>query len=93
MPFPAAILVFRRSEFVWFYTFREFFGQKTRTEGRWRMPRPRMDLPAFVGNLMQEQDGDVVRDGVRALAQALMEAEVAELVGAERHERTDERTG
>ena len=31
--------------------------------------------------------------GVRALAQALMEAEVAELVGAERHERTDERTG
>ena len=31
--------------------------------------------------------------GVRMLAQALMEAEVTELVSAERHERNDERTG
>ena len=56
------------------------------------MAKPRMDLPAFVGKLMREQDGDMLREGVRVLAQALMEAEVTELVGAERHERTDERT-
>ena len=42
--------------------------------------------------MLEEQDGDVLRKGVRALAQALMEAEVTELVGAERHERSDERT-
>ena len=57
------------------------------------MAKSRMDLPAFVGKLMQEQDGDVLREGVRVLAQALMDAEVTELIGAERHERTGERTG
>ena len=57
------------------------------------MAKPRMDLPAFVGKLLEEQDGDLLREGVRVLAQALMEAEVTELVGADRHERTDERTG
>ena len=56
------------------------------------MAKPRMDLPAFVGKLLQEHDGDVLREGVRVLAQALMETEVTELVGAERYERTDERT-
>ena len=55
--------------------------------------KSRMDLPALVGKLMREQDGDVLREGVRVLAQALMDAEVAELIGAERHERTGERTG
>ena len=57
------------------------------------MAKPRMDLPAFVGKLLQEHDGDVLREGVLMLAHALMDAEVTELVGAERHERTDERTG
>lgn len=56
------------------------------------MAKSRMDLPAFIGKLLEEQDGDVLREGVRVLAQALMEAEVTELVGAERHERNDERT-
>ena len=56
------------------------------------MAKSRMDLPAFIGKLLEEQDGDVLREGVRVLAQALMEAEVTELVGAERHERSDERT-
>ena len=55
--------------------------------------KSRMDLPALVGKLMREQDGDVLREGVRVLAQALMDAEVTELIGAERHERTGERTG
>jgi transposase-like protein len=51
-----------------------------------------MDLSAFVGKLLEEQDGDVLREGVRVLAQALMESEVTTLVGAERHERSDDRT-
>ncbi len=56
------------------------------------MAKPRMDLPTFIGKLLEEQDGDVLREGVRVLAQALMETEVTTLVGAERHERTEDRT-
>jgi putative transposase len=56
------------------------------------MAKPRMDLPAFVGKLLEEQDGDVLREGIRVLSQALMKTEVAGLIGAERHERTGERT-
>ena len=52
------------------------------------MAKPRMDLSAFVGKLLEEQDGDVLREGIRVLSQALMESEVAGLIGAERHERT-----
>ena len=42
-----------------------------------------------------ELDGDVdfLREGVRVLSQALLELEVTRHVGAERHERTAERTG
>jgi putative transposase len=57
------------------------------------MAKPRMDLSAFVGKLLEEQDGDVLREGIRVLSQALMETEVAGLIGADRHERTPERTG
>ena len=57
------------------------------------MTKPRMDLSAFVGKLLEEQDGDVLREGIRVLSQALMETEVAGLIGADRHERTPERTG
>ena len=56
------------------------------------MAKPRMDLSAFVGKLLEEQDGDVLREGIRVLSQALMEAEVAASIGAERHERTGDRT-
>ena len=45
------------------------------------MAKPSMDLSAFVGKLLEEQDGDVLREGVRVLAQALMETEVAGLLG------------
>ncbi len=38
-------------------------------------------------------NSDVLRDGVRLLAQALMDLEVTQQLGAGRHERTDERTG
>ncbi len=36
-----------------------------------------------VGKLLKEQDGNVLREGVRVLSQALMETEVAGLIGAE----------
>ena len=39
------------------------------------------------------EEADFLREGVRVLAQELMELELAEHVGAERHERTAERTG
>jgi hypothetical protein len=39
------------------------------------MAKGRMDLSAFVGQLLEEQDGDVLREGIRVLAQALMETE------------------
>ena len=39
------------------------------------------------------QDVDFLRDGMRVLSQALMELEVTQHVGAQRHERTPERTG
>jgi len=56
------------------------------------MAKPRMDLSTFVGKLLEEQDGDVLREGVRVLAQALMETEVTAVVGADRHERSEDRT-
>ena len=31
------------------------------------MAKPRMDLTAFVGKLLEEQDGDVLREGIRVL--------------------------
>lgn len=40
-----------------------------------------------------EAGEDFLRDGVRVLAQALMETEVDAVLGAARHERTPERTG
>jgi putative transposase len=39
------------------------------------------------------EQADWLRDGVRVLAQALMEMELEQHLGAERHERTAERTG
>jgi putative transposase len=39
------------------------------------------------------EEADFLREGVRVLAQELMELELAEHVGAERHERTAERSG
>ncbi len=57
------------------------------------MAKPSMDLSAFRGKLLEEQDGDILREGIRVLAQALMESEVAGVLGAERHERTDDRIG
>jgi transposase-like protein len=55
------------------------------------------DLRMALGELLRkaeaEPDVDVLRAGVRVLAQALLELEVTQHVGAARHERTPERTG
>jgi putative transposase len=53
----------------------------------------RMALLELLRKTGSEEDVDFLRDGVRVLAQALMELEVTDHLGAERHERTPERTG
>jgi putative transposase len=40
-----------------------------------------------------DEDVDFLREGVRLMAQQLMEAEVAQHVGADRYERTSARSG
>lgn len=46
-----------------------------------------------VRKAIAEGDVDLLRKGTRVLAQAVMEAEVTERLGAGVHERTPERTG
>jgi transposase-like protein len=53
----------------------------------------RMALAELVRKAEAEPGVDVLREGVRVLAEALMEVEVEQHVGAERHARTLERTG
>jgi putative transposase len=53
----------------------------------------RMALLELLRKADLEQDADFLREGVRVLSQALLELEVTQHVGAERHERTAERTG
>lgn len=52
-----------------------------------------MALDELVRKSQMSDDVDFLREGVRTLAQALMEAEVAQHVGASRYERTPARTG
>jgi hypothetical protein len=47
------------------------------------MAGPRTDLTTLVGELLAEEDADVSREGVRILAQAVMEAEVSAELGAD----------
>lgn len=53
----------------------------------------RMALEDLLGKLALDDEVDVLREGVRVLAQALMELDVSQHLGAERHERTRDRTG
>jgi putative transposase len=53
----------------------------------------RMALETLLRKAQLEHDVDFLRDGLRVLSEALMELEVTQYVGAERHERTPERTG
>jgi putative transposase len=52
-----------------------------------------MALMELVRKAEMDQGLDFLREGVRMLSQALMELEVNQHLGAERHERTPERTG
>jgi len=56
------------------------------------MAKHRMDVTTYVGKLLAEDDTDVLREGVRVLAQVLMDTEVSSQIGAELYERTDART-
>jgi transposase-like protein len=53
----------------------------------------RMALLELLRRAELDDSADFLREGVRVLAQELMELEVAQHVGAERYERTPERTG
>ncbi len=53
----------------------------------------RMALNELLRKVELEDDVDFLREGVRVLSQALMELEVSQRLGAERHERTTTRTG
>jgi putative transposase len=53
----------------------------------------RMALDALLRKAQVDGDVDFLREGARVLSEALMELEVTRHVGAERHERTPERTG
>ncbi len=53
----------------------------------------RIALLELLRKAQVEGDVDFLREGVRVLSQALMELEVTQHLGAERHERTAERTG
>ncbi len=53
----------------------------------------RMALADLLRKAEAEPSADVLREGVRVLAEALMELEVSRHLGAERHARTPERTG
>lgn len=52
-----------------------------------------MALMELLRKAEMDQDVDFLREGVRTLSHALMELEVSQHLGAERHERTPERTG
>ena len=56
------------------------------------MAKHRMDVTTFVGKLLEAEDVDLLREGVRILAQVLMDAEVSTQIGAELYERTEDRT-
>jgi putative transposase len=56
------------------------------------MAKPRMDLTSFVGKLLEQDDVDALREGVRILAQAVMETEVSSQIGALPFERSSERS-
>src|SRR5215211_6116249 len=56
------------------------------------MATQRMDVTSFVGKLLEEDDVDLLREGVRILAQALMETEVSSQIGAGPYGRTGTRS-
>lgn len=53
----------------------------------------RMALTELLRKAQMDGDVDFLKEGVRVLSQAVMEMEVSRQLGAERYERTPERTG
>ena len=53
----------------------------------------RIAFEELLRKVEREGDVDILREGVRVLSQALMELELRQQLGADRHERTPERTG
>jgi transposase-like protein len=51
----------------------------------------RMTILEVVREVLRDEHADVIRESVRAVAQELMEAEISELIGAQRGERTEDR--
>ena len=51
----------------------------------------RMTIEEVVRKALRDEHADVIRESVRAVAQEIMEAEVSELIGADRGERTEVR--
>ena len=51
----------------------------------------RMTIAEVVREVLRDEHADVIRESVRAVAQELMEAEISELIGAERGERSEDR--
>ncbi len=51
-----------------------------------------MVLREALGKLLEAEHADLLREGVALLYRELMEAEVASVAGAERYERSDERS-
>jgi transposase-like protein len=52
------------------------------------MAEPSMDVTSSVGKLLEEDDVELLREGVWILAQALMETEVSSQIGAGPYERS-----
>jgi transposase-like protein len=55
------------------------------------MSTPSMDITSFIGNLLERDDVDALRESVRVLAQAVMETEVSSQIGAAPYERSSGR--
>ena len=53
--------------------------------------RDRMTIEEVVRQVLRDEHADVIGESVRLVAQELMEAEVSELIGAQRGERTEDR--
>jgi Transposase, Mutator family len=56
------------------------------------MATPSIDITSFVGKLLEQDDVDALREGVRVLAQIVMDTEVSAQIGAGHYERSLERT-
>jgi putative transposase len=52
--------------------------------------RDRMTIEEVVRQVLRDEHADMIRESVRVVAQEMMEAEVSELIGAERGERRPE---